>query len=62
MKPAVGRPGEKRSFPKSVLEAIAVIGIAFVAAAAALALRVLATAHAFPPFHDTVARLLPFLD
>jgi hypothetical protein len=60
------RPGARPSadmlsFARAALEATAVIGASFVVALAVMTVRVLATAHMAPGFHDALAGTLPFL-
>lgn len=62
-----GRPGARRSaempsFARAALEASVAIGASLIVVLAAVTLRVLATAHMAPGFHDALAGRLPFLN
>ena len=60
--PAARRPAAAPSFFGIALRNAAVIGMLSATATAAVALRVLATAHTFPGFHDALAHVLRLLD
>ena len=59
--PGARRSAEMPSFARAALGASVAIGTSFVVALAALTLRMLATRHMVPGFHDALAHTMPFL-
>ena len=60
-RPGARRPTEKPALARVALEATAVVSASFVVALMAVMLRMFATAHMVPGFHDALARTMPFL-